>query len=324
MIDSRVAIKIAYWYYIEGMTQEKISKKLGYSRQRVNKIVNSLVDMGVVSIVINGLEDENIQAENKIEQAFSLKQVIITNTDESERYFLPELGKRAAQFLDDYIQDGKIIGLSWGNSLSETVRNMRSSTKSGCSIVQLVGGLNTSDQSIQADEVVRVLSKKLGCECNILYAPAILDSVEVRNMLAQQDIFRKTFSLIQQCDIAIVGIGQVDESATLITHGFLTNEDLQTMRRQNYVGDICFAHFKANGDFGDIDFSSRVMGIDIDTLRKIPAVVAIAGGMGKAEAVLGALNSGCVDILITDTSVANRLLESINNRPLEVTGSKDK
>ena len=39
-----VYIKIAYWYYTLGMTQDEIAKRLSFTRQRVNQIINSLVD----------------------------------------------------------------------------------------------------------------------------------------------------------------------------------------------------------------------------------------------------------------------------------------
>ena len=168
MVDRKIKIKIAYWYFSRGMTQEEIAKKLGYSRQRVNKIVNALVEDGVISIVINGLDSGNIMLENKLEHAFSLKQVIVADVGDGGQPLLSELGKKAAGFLDEYILDGKTIGVSWGYTLGETVRNMRAMRKKNCSVVQLVGGLNTSDQAIKPDEVARMLAHKLDCDYSIL------------------------------------------------------------------------------------------------------------------------------------------------------------
>jgi len=39
-----VYIKIAYWYYTLGMTQDEIAKRLSFTRQKVNQIINSLMD----------------------------------------------------------------------------------------------------------------------------------------------------------------------------------------------------------------------------------------------------------------------------------------
>ena len=35
-----VYIKIAYWYYTLGMTQDEIAKRLSFTRQKVNQIIN--------------------------------------------------------------------------------------------------------------------------------------------------------------------------------------------------------------------------------------------------------------------------------------------
>ena len=44
-----VYIKIAYWYYTLGMTQDEIAKRLSFTRQKVNQIINSLMDLGIVT-----------------------------------------------------------------------------------------------------------------------------------------------------------------------------------------------------------------------------------------------------------------------------------
>ncbi len=314
MVDRKTAIKIANWYYIDGMTQDEIAKKLGYSRQRVNKIIKSLVPEGVVTIVVNGLDSENIMLENILENHFSLNQVIVADTTQGELPLLSELGKKAARFLDDFIQDGKTIGVSWGNTLGETIRSMRSVHKVNCSVVQLVGGLNTSDQAVKPDEIARMLARKLYCDYSILYAPAIMNSEIARDIMAQQDFFKESIERINSCDIAVVGVGQLDKSATIVTHGYLQETDLNDMINQGYVGDLCFNHYRADGDVGSFKLQNRVMGVDLAALNKIPVVVAIAGGEDKAEAVLGALNTGCVDVLITDTTLAQRLEEIIANK----------
>ena len=77
-------IKIAYWYYTLGMTQDEIAKRLSFTRQKVNQIINSLVDLDVVTINIHGYERDNIELEGKIEERFGLKEAIVA-TDYGEK-----------------------------------------------------------------------------------------------------------------------------------------------------------------------------------------------------------------------------------------------
>jgi DNA-binding transcriptional regulator LsrR (DeoR family) len=54
--------------------------------------------------------------------------------------------------------------------------------------------------------------------------------------------------------------------------------------------------------------SQRMIGITGEQLRHIPEVVAVAGGVDKADAVGVALRAGFVTTLITNASVARQLL----------------
>ena len=50
--------------------------------------------------------------------------------------------------------------------------------------------------------------------------------------------------------------------------------------------------------------------MEADRLRRIPEVVAIAGGRRKAAAIGAVLKSGLVTSLVTDTAAADHLLET--------------
>lgn len=302
----RKLIKIAYSYYIADMTQEQIAKKFNMSRQHINKLVNSLVDEGIVNISINGLENENVALENLIEQKYSLKQVLIADTEQNELPLLTVLGRKAGEFLDDFIQNGDKIGVSWGLTMGETVQCIRPSKKTKCDVVQLVGGVNTSNHFIQPDEITRMLASKFDCDYNILYAPATMNSKLVKEV-AKEDFYKKTFERISECDIAIMGIGELSERATIVAEGYLSKKDFEMLRDSGYVGDICFNPYKPDGGFGTVHLDTRVMGVDMPMLKKIPNVVAIAGGKSKFSAVYGALKTGCIDILVIDTSIAKEL-----------------
>jgi len=59
----------------------------------------------------------------------------------------------------------------------------------------------------------------------------------------------------------------------------------------------------------DLPIHERRIGIELADLRRIPKVVAVAGGLHKAEAILGALHGKFADVLVTNELVAMRLLE---------------
>jgi DNA-binding transcriptional regulator LsrR (DeoR family) len=54
----------------------------------------------------------------------------------------------------------------------------------------------------------------------------------------------------------------------------------------------------------------RLIAIEWDALRQIPAVVAMAAGLEKRHAILGALRTGVVSVLVTDEATARAVLRA--------------
>ena len=83
--------RVAYYYYKEGLTQEEIAKRMKMSRQRVNRIISSCIDLGIVTINIEGLDNSNLELETKLEDKYGLKEVRIINETADEQK-IQELG----------------------------------------------------------------------------------------------------------------------------------------------------------------------------------------------------------------------------------------
>ena len=308
VMDRRTYIRIAHWYYELGLTQEEIGKRLQIPRQRVNKIVNTLVEDGIVTIKINGLDQDNVRMESAIEERFGIRQAIVADYDHSESPLLHVLGGKAAEFLDEFIKDRNIIGISWGSTVGETVSSMRSVPKPGCHVVQLVGGMNTNGRMNKPDEITRMLAGKLNCTYQNLYAPATFNNDLTKAMIVKEESVRSVLENMRRCDIAVVGIGELSDESTTVQNGYITQNQFAALRQGGFVGDFCFNHFDINGNFEDGEFSSLTLGIRHETLKSIPHVVAVAGGLHKRNAIVGALHTGCIDILITDSITARGML----------------
>jgi DNA-binding transcriptional regulator LsrR (DeoR family) len=66
--------------------------------------------------------------------------------------------------------------------------------------------------------------------------------------------------------------------------------------------------FDAEGRRVGRDLGERCITVKADQLRRVPEVVAIAGGQRKAAAIDAVLRSGLVTSLVTDTSAADALM----------------
>ena len=127
--------------------------------------------------------------------------------------------------------------------------------------------------------------------------------------MPDESYMKRALSLARRADVALVGIGAPSpEVYSLLRAGYLDQEELAQLRGQGVVGDICARHYDAHGHMLDIELNRRIVGIELEALHNIEQVIGVAGGEAKAEAILGALRGGHVNVLVTDDVTAKKVL----------------
>jgi DNA-binding transcriptional regulator LsrR (DeoR family) len=107
-------------------------------------------------------------------------------------------------------------------------------------------------------------------------------------------------------------------SRTLALSGNAFSEaELASLRSKGAVGDINLHFFDRRGQRLVTPLDGRVIGMELEQLKQVRRCVGIAGGEGKAEAILGAVSGGWVHVLITDELAARHLLEGPDSPPLD-------
>lgn len=312
MEEKNLYIKIAHWYYTLGMTQDEIAKRLSFTRQKVNRIINSLVSKGIVSITVNGYNASHVKYESILEEYFHIRRVIIAESYDMETDFLPTLADRAAQFLESFLQPDMTIGVSWGKTLAAVISRLSYKQRGGCTVVQMVGAQNLlEDRMVKSDEIARVLANKLDCACYMFYAPVLVDYPETKKMLMKERTIRKSYEWMEKCDVALFGIGQLTKESTMYQRGFLKETDIAQLRADGFIGDLCVNPVRIDGSWDHSCIQDRVNNAGMEVLKKIPNVIAIAGGTDKTDAIIGCLNSGAIDILIIDDKSAERIVKKL-------------
>ena len=307
--DKRILIKIAHMYYDENMTQREIADKLGISRPSISRHLQKARQNGVVEIKIR-YEGSFTKLEDALEKNFDLREAIITPTDESEglKYYLAQA---AASYLTRTIKDGDIVGVSWGTTLVHIPKYVNNITKD-VTFVPLVGGVGQTKLDIHSNAIAINLAKSFGGNGQLLYAPVIVDSVEVKKTLVSDTSISQVLNLATKADIALVGIGSpFAPNSTIKQTGYYNEKELNDLKNAEAVCDICWIFISAEGNLCPLELNQRVIGISIDGLKDIPTVVGVAGGDEKHEAILAALKGRHIDVLVTDQITAGFLLESI-------------
>ncbi len=62
----------------------------------------------------------------------------------------------------------------------------------------------------------------------------------------------------------------------------------------------------------DKQYDDRIIGVTLDDLKNIATTIAVAAGPEKTEAILGALRTGAVTVLVTDDRTAGNILAMEN------------
>lgn len=308
-MNRNLYVKIAYWYHTLGMTQDEIAKRLSYTRQKVNHIINSLPDMGIVTLNIHGYERDNIELENHMEERFHLREAIIA-ADYGERdTMIYKVANVAAQYLDETIQQGHIIGVSWGRTLAEVAKQMSYKRRSACRVVQLMGAQNIERPVEKCDEIARGIADKLDCPSYMLYAPVVVEHAETKRWLFQEKSIKASYELMRECDIAVLGVGELTEKSTMCTRGHITKEDIRVLRSQGFVADLAMNPLRRDGSYDNCPLTERLLNADVECLKKIDNTILVATGEEKVEAIRAALRSGCVNTLIIDETTAKSVME---------------
>lgn len=297
--------KIAYYYYKLGMTQDDIAKKMSMSRQRVNRILKKCLETGIVKIVIQEYEHQNVELEIKLETLLGLNEIIIVSNTEGE--INEAIGAAAATYLDRVIKDEDIIGFSRGRALSALVNNLKPIDRANLTVTQLVGGLNAEEANINSDDIVRHSSEILHAKPCFMYAPIILQNKELRDSLMQESFFASVYNTMKACTIAIVGIGDMSTKSSFVQRKYISESEYDTLQSNNSVGEICTHYFDIHGNIIESGINDRVLAIDIDSYKKIPLRIGVGGGPEKLSAIIGAAKGRLINVLITDLETANAL-----------------
>lgn len=301
-------IKVAFYYYKNGMTQQEIAKKMSTSRQRVNRILKKCLETGIVKIVIQEIEDQNVEFETRLEKLTGLNEAVITNNDCNE--LNDSLGIAASAYMQRILKDNDVVGFSRGRALSSFVTNLAPVKRKNLIATQLVGGLNAEEAGVNSDYIVRFSSEKLNAKPCFMYAPIMVESKKLRDSMLNESYLSQVYSIMKKCSVAVVGLGDMSEQSLFIQRNFMFDSEYEVLKNKNAVGEICTHYFDINGNIIDSGINDRVFAIDYDNYMKIPVRIGIGGGDQKISTIIGAIRGGLINVLITDFDTAKTVYKN--------------
>lgn len=309
--NKRLLMQVARLYYMQQLTQAEIGRKLQTSRSTVSRLLQEARETGIVKISIEYPWERDTELEAALKQTFGLCDArVLIAYDQSGEESRNGRGLLAAEYLDNLVQDGLILGVSNGRSIASTVQQLNPSHPAKMTVVQIIGALGTDNPLVDGPDLVRNLAEAYGAQYRYMHAPLLVEDVRTRDLLLQEPSVQETLALARRADVALLGVGALDAASSgSIWTGFLNEKDIVWLRNQGGVGHMCAQHYDINGQLLDVELNRRAIGVGLEALRSIGTVIAIAGSEEKARAILGAIRGQYIDVLITDDRAAAKILK---------------
>lgn len=310
--DLELMAQIAKLYYEKRLTQQAVAEQLNLSRQKVSRMLLRAREEGVVRITVVDPVPTNRDLEREFQEVSGLRQVVLVAGEGLEEETLRRrIGLAGAEFISRTIMDGQEVGIGWGRTLNALVNALPECHKKEVSVIPLVGGIGDLAPAFQVNELARRLAEALGGSYRFFHLPAFTYDLEVWETLMQikeVDSISKHWARVNP---AIVGIGHVglQHASKMLFGEYMPPIHLAQLEAKGAVGDICGRFYDISGK--PVTVGAGVIGISIADLAAVPEVIAVAGGLEKTRAIIGALKGGYISTLITDTATARAVLQDL-------------
>ena len=302
--------KVASLYYEEELTQNEIAARLGLSRVKVYRLLKQAKDEQVVQVVIDWPIKRATKLERELCTAFGLADALVLQAGSADQAAeLHQLGQLAARYLEQTLQDGAILTVCLGRSTYETIAAIRPGFRAHVQVAPAMGSMPFAMRELDSGALARRLAQKLGGEMLDLSAPAVADSPGDAEVLRNQRDIRRALDLARNADVALLGVGNLNPAQSgFVKGGFLSVEELAELSGGGAVGDMAGHIFTIDGCLYDKQYDDRIIGVTLDDLKHIAKTIVVAAGPEKTEAILGALRTGAVTVLVTDDRTASSML----------------
>jgi deoxyribonucleoside regulator len=301
--------RVAVMYYVEDKTQEEIAAAMGISRVKAHRLIKRAREENLVQVVVRQPIRRDDALQSALITRFGLRAAFVLRTDGvGKADVLPRVGQMGAQYLERTLRDGQTLAVCLGNATREVARQIHPGFQARVRVAQATGSHSSIFDDTDAATVVRELSAKLGGEVLQLAAPHTADNIEAASVIRRQRVIAHALDAARHADVALVGIGALDDAARMVRGGGISASEITRIRRAGGVGDMAGMIFDQAGRAHSSEYNRRVIGITLGDLKKIPLVLAVAAGAQKAAALQGALRSGAVDVIFTDDAAARGAL----------------
>ncbi len=297
-------------YYLDGLGQTEVAKFVKVSQAKVSRLLALARQRGIVRISVAEYEPRHQELEQQLCRQFKLGAAAVVKTvegstgEEARR----AVGHFGAPFVASLIPPGSVVAIAGGRTIRELVQALPEDKDRHLTVIQAMGSIDFTVGPVDALELGRTLARRSGGFFLTLNTPAFVPDRRTRDSFLAHEQIRGLWRRLRQAEVAIVGVGSLDNSA-FVERGVLNAANLRDLKERGAVGEICGRFFDKVGRECDSPWRDRVLSIDLDLVRKIPQVIGVVAGGDRSVSITAAVRGGLVKSLLVDVAAAQALLQ---------------
>lgn len=310
--DPSTLYAAAKLYYLEDATQAEVAAQLGTSRATVSRLLSEARRQGIVKIQVSPPEAEGTEGlADRLAGALGLAAVELSavvpasssgGSDVLGSVLAPAVGRALSTV---GLNPGDILLVSSGRTVYEVAR-YELPRLPGVLVAPTVGGTDQPEAWYQTNEITRLVAERVGGRAMYLFAPA-LPGPELYETLQHDPAIQRVLRLWPHARCVLTGVG----APPLLRAQAPQFIDTSSVALVEAVGDICSRFFARSGAPVTFPGSERLIALDLETLKQVPVVIAVAAGAEKVAPLIAGARAGFFDQLVTDPQTARLILERL-------------
>lgn len=167
--------RVAYLYYVKDQTQSQIAKTINIDRSTVSRLLKRARAKGIVTVRVNHANTEIFELEEKLRQAFKLRQVVIipSSASDSVEAKNQQLATAAAHYLKRVIKPHDRVGFAWGTTLAGMIGQLNHPVHTNAIFVPLVGGPSPKNTKYHVNAIVYDAARQFNGKALFIDAAAV-------------------------------------------------------------------------------------------------------------------------------------------------------
>ncbi len=298
--EDMLMVKAAWYYYFEGKTQQQIADQMGIHRMRVVKLLDAARQNGIIRFQLRRDNENRMELEQELLSRFQLEDAFVVPAGEDGGASLDSLAEAAAMYIRDRLGPHSYLNIGYGNTPRRILNNLATMADTPLNCISLTGGVGYYLPDVR--------SQVFNAHLYLIPSPLITSSPEMALAMREEASVKEITRLISLAEMSVVGIGAMDPEATIFRSGVLSPSDLTYLEMHGAAGDLLSHFFDDDGRLIETPLEARLVSTGLDTLRGLKRVIGVAAGEKKVRAIRAALKTGSLNVLITDTGTAEKVL----------------